>query len=257
MQLLAPFVIIGLLALIFGSIQVGRRVGFRRWARVAEDARVVYPAVEASVLALMGLLIAFTFYGAASRFDNRRMLIAQEANAIGTAYLRIDLLPADTQPRLREDFRNYLRSRLAVFEKFPDAAAVRTELDRSAALQRELWQHAVAASRESGPATQSLLLGSINEMIDITTTRLVAWQAHPPVPVFIALGLTVVLASVLVGYGMSAARNQDWIPIVTFSLLLGALVYVILDYEFPRAGLIRVSHIDQVLIDTLQKMNEP
>ena len=68
------------------------------------------------------------------------------------------------------------------------------------------------------------------------------------------LGLTVVLASVLVGYGMSAARNQDWIPIVTFSLLLGALVYVILDYEFPRAGLIRVSHIDQVLIDTLQKM---
>ena len=254
MQLLAPFVIVGLLALIFGSIQAGRRIGFQRWSRLAEDARVVYPAVEASALALMGLLVAFTFYGAASRFDNRRMLIAQEANAIGTAYLRVDLLPADAQPQLREDFRNYLHSRLAVFERFPDVTAVRTELDRSAALQKELWQHAVEASRGSGPATQSLLLKSINEMIDITTTRLVAWQAHPPGAVFVVLGLTVVLSSVLVGYGMSTTRNQDWITTVTFSLLLGSLIYVILDYEFPRAGLIRVSHIDQVLIDTLQKM---
>ena len=254
MQLLPLFVIVFLLALILISVQAGRLIGFRRWARVPKDERGVYPGIEACVFALMGLLVAFTFYGAASRFDGRRMLIAQEANAIGTAYLRVNLLPADTQPQIREDFRNYLRSRLAVFQKFPDPTAVRTELDRSAKLQRELWQHAVEASKGAALSTQTLLLGAINEMIDITTTRTVAWQAHPPVAVFIMLGLTVVLSSVLAGYDMSASEVQDWIPIVAFSILLGSLVYVILDYEFPRFGLIRVSHIDQVLVDTLQKM---
>jgi hypothetical protein len=254
MHLVPLFVIIGLFALILISIEIGRLIGLRRWSRVAEEARGVYPAIEAAVFALMGLLVAFTFYGAASRFDNRRMLIAQEANAIGTAYLRIDLLPADAQPQLREDFRNYLRSRLAISEKMSDWAAARAALERSTQLQGELWRHAVEAVRGRSPSTQTLLLGAINEMIDITTTRFVAWQSHPPVAVFVMLGLTVILSSVIVGYDMSASRIQDWMPIVTFWLLLGSLVYVILDHEFPRVGLIRVSHIDQVLVDLLEKM---
>jgi hypothetical protein len=254
MHLVPLLVIVGLFALILISIEAGRLIGLRRWSRVAEEARGVYPAIEAAVFALMGLLVAFTFYGAASRFDTRRMLIAQEANAIGTAYLRIDLLPADAQPQLREDFRNYLRSRLAIFEKVADWSAARAERERSTQLQGELWRHAVEAVRGGSPSTQTLLLGSINEMIDITTTRAVAGQAHPPVAVFIMLGLTVILSSVIVGYDMSASRIQDWMPIVTFWLLLGSLVYVIIDYEFPRVGLIRVSHIDQVLVDLLEKI---
>jgi hypothetical protein len=254
MQLLPLLVVIAAFALIIISIEAGRIIGSRRHLGNGQGVGGNYPAIEASVFGLMGLLVAFTFYGAGSRFDNRRMLIAQEANAIGTAYLRIDLLPPDAQPQLREDFRNYLRSRLAVFEKFPDSTAVRSELDRSAALQKELWQHAVEGSKGAAPPAQIFLLGSINEMIDITTTRTVAWQSHPPVAVFIMLGLTVILSSVLVGYEMSASPVQDWIPILTFWLLLGSLVYVIIDYEFPRAGLIRVSHIDQVLVDVLQNM---
>src|SRR5262245_6016741 len=146
MELLPLLVIVGSLAVILASVQAGRLIGFRRWARVPKDERSVSSGIEACVFALMGLLVAFTFYGAGSRFDNRRILIAQEANAIGTAYLRIDLLPADKQPQLREDFRNYLRSRLSVFEKFPDPTAVRGELDRSTTLQGDLWRHAVEAS---------------------------------------------------------------------------------------------------------------
>src|SRR5262245_61742030 len=158
MQFVPLLVIVGLLALILLSIEAGRRIGFRRWPKIPQRDRRVYPVIETSVFALMGLLVAFTFYGAASRFDNRRMLIAQEANAIGTAYLRIDLLPPDAQPQLREDFQNYLRSRLTVFEQFPHAGAVMAALDKSAGLQKQLWQHAVDASRGSGPATQNLLL---------------------------------------------------------------------------------------------------
>jgi hypothetical protein len=68
----------------------------------------------------MGLLIAFTFYGAETRFETRRSLIVDEANAIATAYLRLDLLPEDAQPELRENFREYVKSRLAIYQKIPD-----------------------------------------------------------------------------------------------------------------------------------------
>src|SRR5499426_1470262 len=95
-------------------LEVGRRMGIRRIAKEAEGARAGVGAVEGAVFGLLGLLIAFTFSGAASRFDTRRQLIVEETNAIGTAYLRLDLLPAATQPALREHFRRYVEARLAV-----------------------------------------------------------------------------------------------------------------------------------------------
>src|SRR5262245_24463182 len=78
-------------------IHFGRMLGLRRRAMDPEGATVGLGTIEAAVLALLGLLIAFTFSGAAGRFDSRRHLVVEEANDIGTAYLRIDLPPADRQ----------------------------------------------------------------------------------------------------------------------------------------------------------------
>ena len=107
-------------------------------------------SVEAAIFALLGLLIAFTFQGAAARFDARRSLIVQEANNIGTAWLRIDLLPAGAQPGMRELFRKYLDSRLATYHKIPDMVAVKAELDHTAQLQSEIWNAALASQKEGG-----------------------------------------------------------------------------------------------------------
>src|SRR5205807_1526863 len=93
----------------------GRRIGVRQRALDPEGAVAGFGAVEGAVFGVMGLLLAFTFSGAASRFDGRRQLIVQETNAIGTAYLRVDLLAASRQPELREDFRRYIDARLAVY----------------------------------------------------------------------------------------------------------------------------------------------
>jgi len=210
--------------------------------------------MEASVFGLMGLLLGFTFYGAASRFDNRRNIIVQEANAIGTAYLRLDLLPSETQSQLRDDFRIYVDSRLEAFRKIPDVAAVTAELNRSSDLQREIWKKAVEATRTTAPATQSLVLASLNDMIDITTVSSVALQTHPPEAIFIMLGFTLLIAAILAGYSLSSSHGRDWISVLTFSIVLGSAVYVILDYEYPRIGLIRIDRVDQVLVDTLEKM---
>jgi hypothetical protein len=97
--------------LCFGMLvfsEVGQRIGLARLARDPEGLSKGAGAAEAAVFGLLGLLIAFTFAGAASRFEDRRLLVTAEANAIGAAYLRIDLLPGDAQPEARELFRRYL-----------------------------------------------------------------------------------------------------------------------------------------------------
>ena len=119
-------------------LEVGRRIGLRQRAKAAEGAVAGRGVIEGVVFALLGLLVAFTFSGAAARFDTRRQLIVEEANAIGTAYLRLDLLPADAQPTLRERFRQYLAARLDAYRKISDVAAVQEALARSAQLQREI-----------------------------------------------------------------------------------------------------------------------
>ena len=141
--LVAAGIFLGILV----CIMLGRRLGRRAIVRYGSAGVPNISSLEAAVFALLGLLIAFTFSGALSRFDVRRIQAVDEANAIGTAYLRIDLLPASVQQSLRETFRQYVDARIATYRALPDLAAARRELQRSQDLQREIWAQAVAAAR--------------------------------------------------------------------------------------------------------------
>jgi hypothetical protein len=244
----------GLFGGILLLVEVGRRIGLRRITDDTEGARVGMGAVEGAVFGLMGLLIAFTFTGAAARFDGRRQLVTEEANDIGTAWLRLDLLPAGAQPALRESFRRYLDTRLEAYQKVPDMEAVREALARANALQNEIWAQAVAASREAPPSAGMLLLPALNQMIDITTTRTMASQTHPPGIVFTMLVVLTLISALFAGYGMAAAKTRSWVHMVGFALIMAGAVYIIRDLEYPRMGLIRVEAADQVLVDLRQSM---
>ena len=253
----APRIFLIAIAL-FGSmllfLELGRRFAVRRTRK--EGAGEGVSAVDGAVFALLGLLIAFTFSGASARFDTRRELIVDETNAIGTAYLRLDLLPADAQPPLRDAFRRYLDSRLAVYQVLPDLAAARDKLAEANRLQREIWSQAVAAARAEGapPVAAILLLPALNGMIDITTTRTMAVQMHPPMIVFAMLIGLALAASLLAGYGMIGTRLHSWFHMIAFALVMATSVYVILDLEYPRLGLIRVDAFDQALVDLRESM---
>ncbi len=134
-------------------LEAGRHFGGRKKPGAGQGS----PALEGAVFALLGLLIAFTFSGAAARFDTRRQLIVEEANAIGTAYLRIDLLPADAQPGMRELFRQYVDTRMEVYKKLPDVDAAKAELARAGVMQGEIWTLAVEASRRTSTTAASML----------------------------------------------------------------------------------------------------
>jgi len=249
---------ISLFAVILALMEAGWRVGVRRRQQDPTGAHVGLAAIDGAVFGLMGLLVAFTFSGAASRFDARRQLIGEEANAIGTAYLRIDLLPAETQLRLRDDFRNYLDARLAYYNDLSsNNAAAKTELDRSALLQGKIWSESVAGCEKIGsPATTSLILSSLNDMIDITTTRAVALQTHPPTVVYWGLTVLILASALLAGYGMAEARDRSWLHLLLYSAILAVAVCVILDLEYPRFGLSRIDAADQVLMDLRNSMKQ-
>jgi hypothetical protein len=247
------------LSLLFGMLlllEVGRRIGLRRRARAAEGAGAGSGTIEGAVFALLGLLVAFTFSGAAARFDTRRQLIVEETNAIGTAYLRLDLLPAEVQPTLRERFRQYLAARLDAYRKLPDIAAAQEALTRSVQLQGEIWTQAVAGSRapDAHPDAAKLLLPALNAMIDITTTRTLALHMHPPTVIFAMLFVLALAAALLAGYGMAGNTTRSWLHIVSFAAIITVAVYVILDLEFPRRGLIQVETFDYALVELLESV---
>jgi hypothetical protein len=245
----------GLLVGMMLLLELGRRLGRRRESRDTEGARAGLGAVEGAVFALMGLVVAFTFSGAASRFDARRQLIVEEVNAIGTAWLRLDLLPATSQPQLRDLFRRYVETRLEVYQKIPDMEAARGELAKASALQGEIWTRATVACRESANTLIVQLIPALNEMFDIASSRTANAQIHPPAIIFIMMGVLALTSSLLAGYAMAGGKSRSWIHTIGFVLILATTVYVILDLEFPRIGFIRIDSFDRLMVELRNSMN--
>jgi hypothetical protein len=251
--LFALLLLIGMLLL----LEFGRRIGVRRRPKESEGERSGLGTVEGAVFALFGLMIAFTFSGAASRFNEKRMLTAEEVNYIETAYLRLRLLPHQAQPALQELFRRYVDSRLETYRRLPNMAAAELEMAESKRIQEEIWNEAVAATPlpDSHPSSGLLLLPALNNMIDISTTRTMALQVHPPRVIYALLFGLGLICSLLAGFRMSSGQQRSWLHIFGFTVLTVIIVYVMLDVEYPRAGLIRLESADQLLINLREHMN--
>jgi hypothetical protein len=240
----------GLFAFILAFVWLGRRIGSWRSAEETERERVGLVTVETAIYALLGLMVAFTFSGATSRFDTRRAQTVQEANAIGTAYLRLDLLPAAAQPALRDKFRSYTEARMALYRALPDLEASNAQAARAVELQDEIWNDSLAALRSAPPQASLLLVPALNDMIDITTTRAIALRTHTPPTILVALVLLTLICSLLVGYGLAGGKPfATNLHMIGFALMMTVTIYVILDLDHPRVGLIRLDYVDQALAD--------
>ena len=244
---LAVVVSIGLFLGMLACLELGYRIGLY----VSEKTELSHEgtgAIEAAVFALLGLLLGFTFANGISRLDQRRELIVREANAIGTAYLRLDLLPTSQQPEMRRLFREYLDARLSVYEKLPDLNAAERELTHAAQLQQEIWSKAVSAGLDdSSQNVARLLLPTLNDMIDVTTSRTIAWHTHLP-PLIFGLSISVALLSgLLAGYDMAKRKGRSGLHVLLYALVISLTIYTVLDLDYPRFGLIRLNAADSAL----------
>ena len=254
---MGSMVAVGLFVVMMLSVEVGRRIGRHRYQTDKETFSDGLGAAEGAVFALLGLLVAFTFSGAASRFEDRRHLITEEANHIGTAWLRVDLLPAADQPAMRDLFKRYTDLRITAYARVRDEAATEAKLDAARALQDEIWKLAAEGVRkpEASPGAAQVLLPSLNAMFDIVTTRNTATRNHPPFAIYLLLGVLCAVGSMLFGYSIGSSRNPNWLHRVAFAGIMALAIYVILDLEFPRRGLIRIDGEDAVLMELRQSFD--
>jgi hypothetical protein len=207
-------------------------------------------AIEGAVFALFGLLLAFTFSGAVSRYDAHRQLVLQESNDIGTAYLRLDLLPPQDQPPLRQLFRDYVSSRIHLYDQ------VSSEISESTKqLQQEIWSKSLAAAAAPGanPDATKLLLPALNDMIDITSTRQNAFHMHPPGVIFVLLFILSGGCAFVAGYGMTAPA-RSWFYSIALAVTVTLTVYATLEIEYPRQGLIRLTQTDDTFLQLRDSM---
>jgi hypothetical protein len=250
---------VALSLVLFAGMLACLEVGFRtgRWLNAHRRALDGGSAViEAAIFGLLGLLLAFSFSGGEARLDAKRQLIVQETNAIGTAYLRLDLLPGNEQPEMRRLFREYLDARLRVYESISDQAANARAVASVSRLQHEIWERAVEASR-SDPSQNiaRLLLPALNEMIDITTTRSIALSTHLP-PLILALLICIALCSgVLAGYAMNG-NQRSWLHSLIYAAVVSITIYAVLDLDSPRTGLIRLDAADSALQELRTAMQQ-
>ena len=255
----SAFIIIGLSGLLLIGmlvfIDLGYRIGRSRRVRNPDSSTEGAGAVDAAVFGLLGLTLAFTFSGASERLAVRRAQIVQEANAIGTAYLRVDMLPSAEQPPIRALFRQYLQSRVEVFDKLPDRTASNAALNKSNQIQREIWSRSVLACQNApNPATCMLVMTALNDMIDITTTRTMATLIHAPLIIIALLVMLSFLGALLSGYTMSIQPRRNPLHMLLFALAISSTVYVVLDLEYPRVGLINLTSMDRAIVELREMM---
>jgi hypothetical protein len=251
-ELVAPLLFVGMLA----GTEVGRRVRARRAARDGEPNAEGLRAIEGAIFALFGLLLAFTFSDAAARFDERRRLINQETNDLGTLWLRLDVLPTTDRAAAQDLLRRYLDSRLSAYGKVHSESleAALAELAVSQRLQAELWACLVQACASGEGKLAMLVLPAANAAFDTASTRLAVSGFHPPGVIFALLFALGLLCAALVGWGVGGGKSPELLHRVLFAGVVALTMGVIVDVEYPRLGFIRVESSDQLLTDLRASM---
>ncbi|HLX54127.1 MAG TPA: hypothetical protein VKR58_09305 [Aquella sp.] len=252
-----PVFLISIFVLMLISLEIGRKV--RRLSSIKKQivtTSTLEGPVETVIFALLGLLLAFTFTGAGVRFEAQRQLITIEANAINTAYFRINLLPEDIQPHMRDLFRQYTVLRANSHKNENDNTAIRSMSNASTNFQQQMWNIAITNCKNANLPSECkmLLLPALNNMFDITTTRLVARQNHPPSIIYILLIALSLFSAFLVGYDLPQSSGRNLLYMLSYAMIISLILYIIVEIEVPRYGLITIDEADQIILDLKNNM---
>jgi hypothetical protein len=205
--------------------------------------------IVGSILGLMAFLLAITMGMAADRFDTRRGLVLAETNAIGTAYLRAGYLSEPASSDSQALYREYVPLRIAT----DDPVQLAANVARSKEIQDELWTIAEDVARTEGSDVVALYIESLNDMIDLHTSRVVAGvYARVPVTIVWLLIAGVVLSLGLVGYNAGLDKRRSPVIAIVLVVSLGAVLWLQIDLDRPQEGLIRTSQ--QPLIDLAEQL---
>jgi len=249
LPLIAIFILAAAITLL--SIEVGWRIGNYRRKHYEIEGKAPIGAAVGATLGLLAFLLAFTFGMAASRFDTRKQNVLQEANAIGTTYLRADFLPEPARDQVRHLLRQYAAHRAG------GRAAIMTlkGMEKSADLLNQLWTISVNAGIDPDSDTTALYFVSLNEMIDFDAIRITGLRNQIPVTIWWMLAIVTVFSMASMGYEFGLTGTRSWAVTILLVIVFTTVIMLIADLDRPQAGLIQVSQ--QPLLDLLNTIGQP
>jgi len=240
-------------ALTFVVLLLAAAIGdiLRRKLHALNDvARDDFGVVQNATLTLLGLLIGFSFSMAISRYDQRKSYEEAEANAIGTEYVRADLLPAGDSTKTRDLLRKYLDRRILFYTTRDDSQLAQIEKE-TVTLQNQLWVAIQPAAAANPNPVMALVVSGMNDVLNSQGYTQAAWWNRIPVAAWALMAAIAVSCNLLLGYG---AHERDWRTLLIFPIVVSIAFFLVSDLDSPRGGTIRVA--PQNLISLSQSLQK-
>jgi hypothetical protein len=239
----------GTFILVMAVVELGYRLGQWRHRRSEQEKETPVGAMVGAILGLLAFLLAFTFNLAASRYDLRRELLLDEANAIGTTYLRAAMVAEPNRTTIRDLLRQYVDLRL----KAADPQQTDAALERSDAVQNQLWMQAVVVAEKTPTPITALFVQSLNELIDLHAKRVnLGMRNRIPFTIWVTLYLAAVLAMTGVGYHAGLSGTSRTLAALILAVTFALILWLIADLDRPQEGLLKVSQ--HALVDVQKSM---
>ena len=233
---------LALFLLLVLATESGYQLGRRRSRTMPARSSTAAPVVPGAMLGLLGLLLAFSFSMAVTRYDLRKQTVLREANAVGTCYLRAGLLGDPATAQMHDLLRTYVDVRLAYYEAGIDVAGLAQVAAETERLQRAMWTLVAGeVRRDPFPLRAALVVESLNAVIAVSAEREAARQNQIPDVVLLLVLAGVLVSGIMVGHVFSHEERRNVLSSLLFAVLVTLVVFVILDLDRPRRGLIRVS----------------
>jgi hypothetical protein len=220
------------------SARIGASV-LQKQQQLKEDLREDFGVILTATLTLLGLLIGFSFSMAMSRYDQRKTYEEAEANAIGTEYVRADLLPTADAVKVRALLRNYLDQRV-VFYTATDEQELRQMNARTAQLQTELWSAVLVSAAAQPTPIVALAVSGMNDVLNSQGYTQAAWWNRIPIAAWGLMAAIAICSNVLIGFGARNVKAEGRLLLV-LPLIVSIAFFLIADMDTPRHGIIRVN----------------
>jgi hypothetical protein len=244
------FLVILLVVLL--SVECGYRLGKFRRSRSEQEKEAPVGTMVGATLGLLAFILAFTFGLAAARFDTRRQVLLDEANAIGTTYLRAGILP-EQREEIRALLRDYVGTRLEAIRSGNIAEGIR----QSENIQHQVWAQAVAVGEKNpNSIVVGLFIQSLNEVIDLHAKRVQAGlRSRIPGPIWVGLFAVAALSLATMGYHAGLVGTRRSLAVLAVAFTFSVVIELIADLDRPQEGVLRVSQ--RALLDVQRSMNVP
>jgi hypothetical protein len=232
-----PFLVLALsLVFLFLAAHIGDLLR-NRVVSLKEDVRDDFGVVLGATLTLLGLLIGFSFSMAVSRYDQRKNYEEAEANAIGTEYVRSDLLPAGDAARVHELLKKYVDQRVLFYTTRDERRLAKINAD-TAELQNELWSAVLPGAKAQPTAPLALVVSGMNDVLNSQGYTQAAWWNRIPIAAWILMVAIAICCNLLIGFG---AHRTDRRIFLILPVAVSIAFFLISDIDSPRAGSIRVA----------------